>query len=165
MKRVLIFVLTILCVFGMSGCGRKAPVPETSAPVSVPAQTVETGSPDGEKTWSEQDIADLFSRVQKKDWEYRDCVLMPDHAGDRVGAVLFRNDQEGTSSVAFFRADGSCQQCGTYAKLPLNPGFTYLGNGTVTFQLESEDGTTYPFAITISVDGSEVNFKTESDLT
>ncbi len=165
MKRALIFVLTVFCVFGMSGCGRTDSVPETSEPVSVPAQTVETGSPEGGTNWSEQDILDLFLRVRKKDWEYRDCVLMPDRAGDRVGAVLFRNDPEGTSSVAFFRADGSYQQCGTYAKLPVNPGFTYLGNGTVTFQLESEDGAIYNFTITISVDGSDVNFKTESDLT
>ena len=38
--------------------------------------------------------------------QYIDCVLIPDHASDRVGAVLFRNDKEQSSNVAFFDADG-----------------------------------------------------------
>lgn len=162
MKRVLIFILTAVCLFGMASCGRKASAPETSEPVSIPVETVETRNPDGEKVWSEQDLTTMFSQVRKTDWEYIDCALMPDHASDRVGAVLFRNAREGTSSVAFFQADGSYQQCGAYAKLSAKPGFTYLGNGAVTFQLESEDGTIYDFTITISIEGSNVNFKTES---
>lgn len=162
MKKALLVFLMLVCLFGMSSCGRKAAVPETSGPVSAPIQPVETRDSNGEIFWSEQDITSMFSRVQEKDWEYIDCVLMPDHASGRVGAVLFRNDPEGTSSVAFFQADGSYQQCGTYANLSATPGFTYLGNGKVTFQLESEDGVIYDFSITITADGGNVNFKTES---
>ena len=59
----------------------------------------------------------MFSHAQETDWEYIDCVLIPDHASDRIGAVLFWNDKEETSNVAFFDADGYFQQCGTYAKM------------------------------------------------
>lgn len=106
----------------------------------------------------------MFSLVQETDWEYIDCVLIPDHASDRVGAVLFRNDKEQTSNVAFFDADGYFQQCGTYARMSDEPDFQYLGGGAVTFKLETEDGIIYNYTITISIDGSNVNFKAEDDL-
>ena len=106
----------------------------------------------------------MFSLVQETDWEYIDCVLIPDHASDRVGAVLFRNDKEQTSNVAFFDADGYFQQYGTYARMSDKPDFQYLGGGAVTFKLETEDGIIYNYTITISIDDSNVNFKAEDDL-
>ena len=118
----------------------------------------------GGKIWSEQDIVSMFSLVQETDWEYIDCVLIPDHASDRVGAVLFRNDKEQTSNVAFFDADGYFQQYGTYARMSDEPDFQYLGGGAVTFRLETEDGIIYNYTITISIDDSNVNFKAEDDL-
>lgn len=163
MNRVLFFILTAVCILGISGHGRVDSLPEASDFVSIPIQSVEAGNPNEEKNWTQQDVTSMFSRVQKKDWRYIDCVLMPDHASDRVGAVLFRDDQKETSSVAFFNADGFYQQCGTYAKLSEKPDFTYLGDGAVTFKLESDDGTIYNFTITISIDGSNVNFKAEDD--
>ena len=96
--------------------------------------------------------------------KYIDCVLIPDHASDRVGAVLFRNDKEQSSNVAFFDADGYFQQYGTYARMSDEPDFQYLGGGAVTFKLETEDGIIYNYTITISIDGSNVNFKAEDDL-
>lgn len=163
MNRVLIFILTTVCILGLSSHSRKDSVPETSDFDSIPIQTVATSNPDEGKSWTEQDVTFMFSRVQKTDWEYIDCVLMPDHASDRIGAVLFWNDKEKTSSVAFFNADGFYHQCGTYAKLSAKPDFSYLGDGAVTFKLEADDGTIYNFTITISIDGSNVNFKTEDD--
>ncbi len=163
MNRVLIFILTTVCVLGLSSQSRKDSVPEASVFVSTPVQSVEAGNPDEGKNWSEQDVTIMFSRVQEKDWEYIDCVLMPDHASDRIGAVLFWNDKKKTSNVAFFNAEGFYHQCGTYAKLSAKPDFTYLGDDAVTFKLESDDGTIYHFTITISIDGSNVNFKTEDD--
>ncbi len=164
MNRVLIFILTAVCVLGLSSQSRKDSVPETSDFVSIPVQSMETGNPNEGKSWTEQDVTLMFSRVRETDWEYIDCVLMPDHASDRIGAVLFWNDKEKTSSVAFFNADGFYHQCGTYARLSEKPDFTYLGDGAVTFKLESDDGTIYHFTITISIEGSNVNFKTEDDL-
>lgn len=106
----------------------------------------------------------MFSQVKETDWEYIDCVLIPDHASDRVGAVLFRDDKKETSNVAFFDADGYFQQFGTYAKMSAEPDFTYLGDGVATFKLETDDGTIYNYTLTISIDGSNVNFKAEDDL-
>ncbi|MEQ2457151.1 hypothetical protein [Flavonifractor hominis] len=153
MKRMLIGVFTIACVLGLSGCQSKGAVTETSTPVSHPTGT----------SWSEQDIVSMFSQVKKNDWEYIDCVLISDYASDCVGAVLFWDDEKETSNVAFFDADGFYQQCGTYAKMSANPAFTYLGDGCVTYELEKEDGTTYHYTLTISIDGNNVNFKAEDD--
>ncbi len=153
MKRMLIFVLTIACILGVSGCGSRGIVTETSAPASNPNGT----------SWSEQDITSMFSQVKETDWEYIDCVLISDYASDCVGALLFWDDKKETSNVAFFNADGYYQQCGTYAKMSAKPDFTYLGDGSVTFKLETEDGTIYNYTITISIDGNNVNFKAEDD--
>ena len=164
MKRVLIFILMTVCILEMSSCGSKDAMPKTSDSVSNPVQSADTSNLNEEKIWSEQDIASMFSHAQETDWEYIDCVLIPDHASDRIGAVLFWNDKNQTSNVAFFDADGYFQQCGTYAKMPSEPDFRYLGDGAVTFKLETEDGTIYNYTITISIDGSNVNFKAEDDL-
>ena len=103
----------------------------------------------------------MFSQGKKAAWEYVDCVLISDHASDCVGAVLFRDNQEETSNVAFFHADEAYQQCGTGVKLFANLDFTYLGDGTVTFKLVAEDGINYNHTLTISVDDNHVSFKAE----
>ena len=164
MKRVWIFILMTVCILEMSSCGSKDAMPKTSDSVSNPVQNADTSNLNEEKIWSEQDIASMFSHAQETDWEYIDCVLIPDHASDRIGAVLFWNEKNQTSNVAFFDADGYFQQCGTYAKMPVEPDFMYLGDGAVTFKLETEDGTIYNFTLTISIDGSNVDFKAEDDL-
>ena len=164
MKRALLFIFMTVCVLGMSACSSKDAMPETSDSASNPVQNTDISNLNGGKIWSEQDVVSMFSLAQETDWEYIDCVLIPDHASDRVGAVLFRNDKEQTSNVAFFDADGFYQQCGTYAKMSANPAFTYLGDGCVTFRLETEDGIIYNYTITISIDDSNVNFKAEDDL-
>ena len=117
-----------------------------------------------EKTWSEHDLRSMFSNITRTDLEYIDCVLMPDHASNRVGAVLFRNNTHGTSNVAFFDADGYFQQCGTYAQTADEPNFTYLGDGAVTFQLKAEDNTVYNYTLTLSIEGNGVYFKAEDNL-
>lgn len=164
MKRVLIFILMTVCILGMSGCASKDATLKESNSISNSDQNADTSNPERRKNWSEQDIASMFSHVQETDWEYIDCVLIPDHASDRIGAVLFYNDKKQTSNVAFFDADGDFQQCGTFAKMSAEPGFKYLGDGAVTFKLETEDGTVYNCTLTISIDDSEVNFKVEDDL-
>lgn len=105
----------------------------------------------------------MFSKVKETDWEYIDCELMPDHASDCVGAVLFWDAQRGTSNVAFFDADGFYQLSGVYEKMPDQPDFTYLGDGAVTFRLETENGTIYHYTLTISIHDSDVYFKAEAD--
>lgn len=153
MKRCLILILMIVCIFGISGCSSQDAAVDPSDPVSDTVLDI-----------SEQDIISMFSKVKETSWEYIDCESMPDHASDRIGAVLFRDTQEGTSNVAFFDEDGSFQQCGTYAELSDQPDFTYLGDGTVTFKLETEDHTIYHYTLTVSIQDSNVYFKAEDDL-
>ena len=91
-------------------------------------------------------------------------LLVSDKASDRVGAVLFWDPDEETTNVAFYDEDGFASQCGVYAKPASDPDFEYLGDGKVTFQLETEGGVVYRHALTISVDGSDVFFVSEDDL-
>ena len=84
MKRALLFIFMTVCVLGMSACSSKDAMPETSDSASNPVQNTDISNLNGGKIWSEQDIVSMFSLVQETDWEYIECVLIPDHASDRV---------------------------------------------------------------------------------
>ena len=157
MKKIYFFLLISLCITGIFACNNQE---HSSDPATNMQKTIQQE----EKTWSEQDLRSMFSNITRTDLEYIDCVLMPDHASDRVGAVLFRNNTHGTSNVAFFDADGYFQQCGTYAQTADEPNFTYLGDGAVTFQLKAEDNTVYNYTLTLSIEGNGVYFKAEDNL-
>ena len=160
MKRCLIFILMTVCIWGISGCGGQG----ASTGVSNSAGPSVQDASEQKENWSEEDIISMFSQVKEADWEYIDCALMPDHASERIGAVLFWDAQRETSSVAFFDADGFYHCSGIYGKISDEPDFTYLGDGAVTFKSETEDGTTYHYTLTIAIDGSDVFFKVETDL-
>ena len=106
-------------------------------------------------------LKSLFLEKKEPGWEYVSHVMMEDHAGGRIGAVLFRDLDAGKVQVAFFDEDGNFQQCGTSAELAEQPDFRYLGNGTISFQVKAEDGQTYTHMITISIAGNAVMFKAE----
>ena len=78
MKRALLFIFMTVCVLGMSACSSKDAMPETSDSASNPVQNTDISNLNGGKIWSEQDIVSMFSLVQETDWEYIDCVLIPD---------------------------------------------------------------------------------------
>lgn len=160
MKKCLIFIFMTVCIWGISGCSSQDASVNASDPVSHSVQNTS----EQEENWIEEDIILMFSKVKETDWEYIDCELMPDHASDRIGAVLFWDAQSGTSNVAFFDADGFYQLSGVYEKMSDQPDFTYLGDGAVTFKLETEDGTIYHYTLTISIYDSDVYFKAEADL-
>ena len=157
MKKIYLFLLISLCITGIFACNNQE---HSSDPATNMQKTIQQE----EKTWSEQDLRSMFSNITRTDLEYIDCVLMPDHASNRVGAVLFRNNTHGTSNVAFFDADGYFKQCGTYAQTADEPNFTYLGDGAVTFQLKAEDNTVYNYTLTLSIEGNGVYFKAEDNL-
>ncbi len=157
MKKIYFFLLISLCITGIFACNNQE---HSSDPATNMQKTIQQE----EKTWSEHDLRSMFSNITRTDLEYIDCVLMPDHASNRVGAVLFRNNTHGTSNVAFFDADGYFQQCGTYAQTADEPNFTYLGDGAVTFQLKAEDNTVYNYTLTLSIEGNGVYFKAEDNL-
>ena len=157
MKKIYFFLLISLCITGIFACNNQE---HSSDPATNMQKTIQQE----EKTWSEHDLRSMFSNITRTDLEYIDCVLMPDHASNRVGAVLYRNNTHGTSNVAFFDADGYFQQCGTYAQTADEPNFTYLGDGAVTFQLKAEDNTVYNYTLTLSIEGNGVYFKAEDNL-
>lgn len=163
MKKTIIFVLMAICIWGISGCGNNDKSSETSS-LQNNTQNEEVLNQLEEKSWSEQDIITMFSNIEKEEWVYKECVVISDYASGRVGAVLFQDNARGTSNVAFFDSEGYSQQCGTYAELADEPNFTYLGDGTVTFMLKTENGMLYNYTLTIFIDGNYVSFKTEDDL-
>lgn len=165
-----VFCLIFVVVLMMSACGHQANITserETSSPSeeTVPESSGLFTEPVPDKVWTEQEISSMFYRMNRNGkLEYIDCVLVSDKASDRVGAVLFWDPDEETTNVAFYDKDGFANRCGVYAKPAPDPDFEYLGDGKVTFQLETEGGVVYHHALTISVDGSDVFFVSEDDL-
>ncbi len=164
MRKSVISIFLLFFLFAMAGCGSQDIAPETPGAADSVVQNSDTDQTKEEKSWSEQDLGDMFEHIKKTDWEYIDCVLFPDQASDRIGAVLFWDNESGTSNVAFFDADGYSQQCGTYAKVADEPNFTYLGDGAVTFVLEPEQGIVYQHTLAISVEDGNVKFKAEDEV-
>lgn len=119
-----------------------------------------------EKVWLEQDIIDMFYSMTngEAELEYLDCTLMPDRACERIGAVLYKNTEEGVIEVAFFDERGYAQQCGVYAEAADSSELIYLGDGTVSFQLKSDEGDIYNCKINIFIKDSNVAFVVEDDL-
>lgn len=50
MKRALAFILLIVCVLELFGCGNKDAMPQASDPVSEPIQNADTGNRNEEKS-------------------------------------------------------------------------------------------------------------------
>lgn len=110
-----------------------------------------------ENTWTKQDITDMFYNMENSDkLKYIDSVVMPDRAFDRIGAVLFYT-VNGAVEVAFFDEYGFAQRCfwSFHAKAADPPDLTYLGNGALSFKLETENHTIGCYTLTIDADGVE----------
>lgn len=164
MKKSGVLFLSFICALLMSACGKKE---------SLRTEGVSDNSPSAESVpsedgiRSEEEIVSMFENMNKDEdgsLEYIDCAPVSDKAGDRIGAVLYWDPDKETTNVAFFAADGTAQQCAIAAKTASNPGFEYLGDGKVMFQMETESGVLYHQTITISIDGSSVRFISEDDL-
>ena len=161
MKKFAVSVLALFCAVSVAACTGKA-VTQDTTPTNKNTENIGL---EEEKALSEQEVKDMFNNLNSADdFTYLGCVLIPDKASDRVGAVLFEDETKETTNVAFFDADGYAQQCGTYAKAADDPEFTYLGDGTVTFKLKTEDNIIYNYTLTISIDGMNVNFTAKDDL-
>lgn len=163
MKKGLACLIAVIAIAGMAGCNsRRVPGPPSST-VSTHAQRTASSQTAAEKVWTESEILSLFDSTQQEDWRILDCVLVPDFAYDRVGVVLFWDDKEETTNLAFMDAEGVYQKVGVSAKPYAEPNFTYRGNGAVTFQLEAEDGSPYTYKMTFSMEGDGMNFKAEEE--
>lgn len=163
MKKVSIILFLFLYTISITACTNKE---VSQAPSSSEYDIETTTSHDEESIWREQDIMNMYYSMTNGEigLEYLDCVLMPDNAGERIGAVLFEDTKEGTTNIAFFNAEGHAQQCGVYAKAADAPDLTYLGEGEVTFKLETDEHIIYNCNISIAVDDSDVEFVITDDL-
>ena len=163
MKKFCIAVLIFICAVGMVACENQ----NSSQDITLVTESIEESTlQKEERIWSEQEIIDMFYRAngQENEYEYIACTLISDHASDCIGAVLFKDNEDGTTKVAFFNEQGYSQQCGIYEKVADDPAFTYLGDGAVTFKLETDEQIIYNCTITISVDGNKVAFEIMDDL-
>lgn len=163
MKKVRIVLFLFLYTISITACTNKE---VSQAPSSSEYDIETTTSHDEESIWREQDIMNMYYSMTNGEIgvEYLDCVLMPDNAGERIGAVLFEDTKEGTTNIAFFNAEGHAQQCGVYAKAADAPDLTYLGEGVVTFKLVTDEHIVYNCNISIAVDDSDVEFVITDDL-
>ncbi len=178
---------TLLCLlavfFIMTGCGRQKPAAEApntaqtaagqdeassqavSAPSEEPMRTAIGQSEETRKSWTKEDLRSLFAdRTKDHDWEIVDCAVISDFAFGRVGAILFLDHEKQTVNAAFLDEEGLYQMCGILAPLYSEHGFTYLGNGTVSFRLQTEEGDAYDCRITFSSENGNINFVVEDDL-
>ena len=76
--------------------------------------------------------------MQETDWEYIDCVLIPDHASDRVGAVLFRTIRSKQAMLRSLMQTDTFNSMAHMQECLTNLDFQYLGGGAVTFRLKQK---------------------------
>lgn len=159
------YIIVLIYAIGLIACGNQnmsQNMPEAGE--EVEENTIQKE----EKVWSEEEIIEMFmaNRTDSQKWEYEyiDCVVIPDKASERIGAVLFKDTEDGATEVAFFDERGYSQQCGIHAEVADEPDFTYQGDGAVTFKLETGEKIIYNCTISILVDGNKTAFEITDDL-
>ena len=166
MKRLTFLVLLILLTATFSACGDANNIPDVSSH-SITYETIDaTEKESANKEWSEQEILSLFEAKAESNWTIIDCVKVSDLAFDRIGVVLFVDNDNGHTLLAFMNKDGYYALCGTYAQLSVPAELEYCGNGVVTFKVKTKDGLEYECKITFSQseDRRETNFMLEDNL-
>ncbi len=113
------------------------------------------------ETLSEEEILDLFAKTEHGDCQVLDCVPVTDGACGMVGVVLYWDEDRASTIVSFLDANGGSHEAGPAARAVDPPELTYVGEGTVVFLLEKEDGSTTNYALTLSIDGDAVHFEAQ----
>ena len=67
--------------------------------------------------------------------------------------------------MRFFDETGYSYCAGPVAKAAEDPGFTYLGDGAVTFRLQTDDGTVYDYTLRLAVSDTGANWTASDSLT
>lgn len=162
MKRIFALFLSALLALALAGCGGETTSASESAPTAAPPaseQSESANQSETARTWTEEEVLELYEAGREDTWEMIDCVTFSDQASGLVGAVLFRNGDARTAGVAFLGADGSCRMGGTDAQLTDEPEFEYLGDGAVSFKVKGENGKIYDHTMSITIEGNNVTFK------
>ena len=113
------------------------------------------------ETLSEEEILALFAKTEHGDCSVLDCVPVTDGAYGMVGVVLYWDEDRASTIVSFLDANGGSHEAGPAARAVEPPELTYVGEGTVVFLLEKEDGSTTNYALTLSIDGEAVHFEAQ----
>ena len=155
-KRHIVFLLaTLLSASFLVGCAEKNPPP-----------VEEVGK---DSSYAVEEIQHLFTSLSwNKRCETIECIEVTDldfsKGNECVGAVLFwdyENDQVGIAFVG----EQSYYSVVILAEIYPYTTFTYEGNGTVLFYLQTEDGDPYECRVTLSIsDGGAVQFKAVDEL-
>lgn len=156
-----------LLIFMLTGCGQKEPsvsmpVPTAAPPASEPAASASQG--EISRSWTEEEVLELYEAERKENWEMVGCVTFPDQASGLVGAVLFQDSDTQNAGVAFLGADGVCRMGGPGAPLADEPELEYLGDGAVAFKVKGEDGKVRSHTLSITIEGVDVTFKSVDGL-
>ncbi|HJA26031.1 MAG TPA: hypothetical protein H9795_08235 [Candidatus Fournierella merdigallinarum] len=164
MKKLSSLVLAVLLALALAGCGGEppatTPAPLPDPPAGEQAAGAESADAAGaSRTWSKEEVLELFEASREKSWEAAACVPFYDQASGLAGAVLFQNGDTGTACVAFLGADGSCRMGGTDAQLASEPALEYLGDGAVSFKTVGEDGDARDHRMSITIEDVNVTFK------
>lgn len=154
----------ILCIlmmaFLLSGCAQEKAAPIKTAELDEPARKAAFSESNEKSGWTEAAIKEQFSgRFDQDDhWEIVDCEVISDHAFERVGAVLLKDSDAGTTEVALMDGEGYFQKLGISAELAEEPEFSYLGNGVISFQLLTAEGTPYPCEVHFSFENNAIRY-------
>ncbi len=161
MKRIFALFLSALLALALAGCGGETTTSDSgSAPTAAPPASEQSESQsEAARTWTEEEVVELYEAGREEAWEMVDCVTFSDQASGLVGAVLFRNGDARTAGVAFLGADGFCRMGGTDAQLTDEPEFEYLGDGAVSFKVKGKDGKVRSHTMSITIEGNNVTFK------
>lgn len=137
MKRIFALFLSALLALALAGCGGETTSASVAAPTAAPPaseQSESASQSEAARTWTEEEVVELYEAGREEAWEMVDCVTFSDQASGLVGAVLFRNGDARTAGVAFLGADGFCRMGGTDAQRAAGPECEYLGDGAFSFK-------------------------------
>lgn len=172
MRRRKLVILLAALIFGLAACAKPVePDPAAEAPPvlvlpvedTAPAQVPEE-APEPEKEWTQEDVRWMYQSIAKPEWTLLDCLVTPDRANGCVGAALYWDGKESTL-VRFFDEDGYSYCAGPVAKTAQDAGFAYLGDGAVTFRLQTDDAAEYDYTLTLEKTGEGVNWTAKDSLT
>lgn len=164
MKKLVFTLQFIVLIYALTAFSSKIDALNISEKIDENKQDTVMQGTILKKEWTKQEIMSLFLRNSDVNWRVIDCVTVPDFAFDRVGIILFVDNEEQTTNVAFMDENGYYQRCGVYSKLCSESELTYCNNGAVTFKLQTDDGIEYTHKFTISTEDIKVHFISEDNL-
>lgn len=160
MRKFALLLLLALVPMMFGGCIMANEIDDVATTEVVSGVAADDTAEQEEKVWTEQDVRQLFAGRQAYDESIIECVVADDGAYERVGVVLFAKENDEVTYLGFMDAEGFYAVCGTYAKLADKPNLTYLGDGAVTFGVQTDEGKPYLIKASYSRsdDGMETNF-------